>query len=54
MRLSNEMFPFASIEEHGYKLAPFAAETLAEVGKVVAELECGVTTHPGQVSHLFP
>lgn len=38
MRLSSEMFPFASCEEHGHKLALFAAETLAEVGKVVAEL----------------
>ena len=26
MRLSGERFPFASHEEHGYKLAPFAAE----------------------------
>jgi len=42
MRLSNEMFPFASSEEHGYKLAPFAAETLVEVGKVVAELGLGL------------
>jgi UV DNA damage endonuclease len=49
MRLSSEMFPFASHDEYGYKLAPFAAETLAEVGKVVAELGHRVTTHPGQV-----
>lgn len=42
MRLSSEMFPFASCEEHGYKLALFAAETLAEVGKVVAELGIGL------------
>jgi len=54
MRLSSEMFPFASCEEHGYKLALFAAETLAEVGRVVAELGHRVTIHPGQVSHLFP
>jgi len=38
MRLSSEMFPFASCEEHGYKLALFAAETLAEVGKVVCRV----------------
>ena len=50
MRLSSEMFPFASHKEYGYKLEPFAAETLAEVGKVVAELGHRVTTHPGQVS----
>lgn len=51
MRLSSEMFPFASHEEYGYKLAPFAAETLADVGKVVAELGHRVTTHPGQVRY---
>ncbi|KAK3062448.1 UV-damage endonuclease, partial [Coniosporium uncinatum] len=52
MRLSSEMFPFASHEEYGYKLAPFAADTLAEVGKVVAELGHRVTTHPGQFTQL--
>lgn len=49
-RLSSEMFPFASHEEYGYKLAPFAAEALAEAGKVAAELGHRLTTHPGQVS----
>jgi len=49
MRLSSEMFPFASHPEHGYKLAPFASEMLAEAGKVVAELGHRVTMHPGQV-----
>ncbi|KAF2090464.1 UV-endonuclease UvdE [Saccharata proteae CBS 121410] len=52
LRLSSEMFPFASHEEYGYKLAPFAAEALAEVGKVVAELGHRVTTHPGQFTQL--
>ncbi|KAF2433955.1 UV-damage endonuclease, partial [Tothia fuscella] len=52
MRLSSEMFPFASHDEYGYKLALFAAETLAEVGKVVAELGHRVTTHPGQFTQL--
>lgn len=52
MRLSSEMFPFASHLEYGYKLEPFAAETLAEVGKVVAELGHRVTTHPGQYTQL--
>jgi UV DNA damage endonuclease len=47
-RLSSEMFPFASHPEYGYKLAPFASEALAEVGKIVAELGHRVTTHPGQ------
>ena len=50
MRLSSEMFPFASHEEYGYKLTPFASEALEEAGKVIAELGHRVTTHPGQVS----
>ncbi|KAL1626370.1 hypothetical protein SLS56_006868 [Neofusicoccum ribis] len=49
LRLSSEMFPFASHEEYGYKLATFASETLAEAGKVIAELGHRVTTHPGQL-----
>lgn len=49
MRLSSEMFPFASHPEHGYKLAPFASEVLAEAGRVAAELGHRLTTHPGQV-----
>ncbi|KAG0153705.1 hypothetical protein PDIDSM_2360 [Penicillium digitatum] len=48
MRLSSEMFPFASHKEYGYKLAPFASEVLADVGRVVAELGHRVTVHPGQ------
>lgn len=32
LRLSSEMFPFASHEVYGYKLAPFATEALAEAG----------------------
>lgn len=52
MRLSSEMFPFASHEEYGYKLAPFAAEALAKAGKVIAELGHRVTTHPGQFTQL--
>jgi UV DNA damage endonuclease len=52
MRLSSEMFPFASHEEYGYKLAPFASEALAEAGKVIGELGHRVTTHPGQFTQL--
>jgi UV DNA damage endonuclease len=52
MRLSSEMFPFASHEEYGYKLEPFAGETLRDVGKVIAELGHRVTTHPGQFTQL--
>ncbi|KAK2015045.1 UV-endonuclease UvdE [Colletotrichum eremochloae] len=52
MRLSSEMFPFASHEEYGYRLAPFAADVLAEAGKVAAELGHRLTTHPGQFTQL--
>lgn len=52
MRLSSEMFPFASHEEHGYKLAPFAADVLADAGKVAAELGHRLTTHPGQYTQI--
>lgn len=52
LRLSSEMFPFASHEEYGYTLAPFASEALAEAGKVIAELGHRVTTHPGQFTQL--
>ena len=49
LRLSSEMFPFASHEEYGYKLAPFASEALADAGRVATELGHRLTTHPGQV-----
>ncbi|CAM1507848.1 Fc.00g046960.m01.CDS01 [Cosmosporella sp. VM-42] len=52
MRLSSEMFPFASHAEYGYKLAPFASEVLAEAGKVAAELGHRLTTHPGQFTQI--
>ncbi|GAM84606.1 hypothetical protein ANO11243_026020 [Dothideomycetidae sp. 11243] len=52
LRLSSEMFPFASHEEYGYKLADFAAHDLAEAGKVIAQYGHRVTTHPGQFTQL--
>lgn len=52
LRLSSEMFPFASHEEYGYKLAPFASEALADAGRVAAELGHRLTTHPGQFTQL--
>ncbi|GKU18965.1 unnamed protein product [Fusarium langsethiae] len=52
MRLSSEMFPFASHQEYGYKLAPFASKVLAEAGKVAGELNHRVTTHPGQFTQI--
>ncbi|TAQ90560.1 hypothetical protein B7494_g1137 [Chlorociboria aeruginascens] len=51
-RLSSEMFPFASHAEYGYKLALFASEALAEVGKVATELGHRLSTHPGQFTQL--
>ncbi len=51
-RLSSEMFPFASHDAYGYKLAPFAAEALAEAGRTAAELGHRLTTHPGQFTQL--
>ena len=52
LRLSSEMFPFASHAEYGYKLAPFVSKELAEAGKVAAELGHRLTTHPGQYTQL--
>ncbi|ORY72103.1 UV-damage endonuclease [Pseudomassariella vexata] len=52
MRLSSEMFPFASHEDYGYKLAPFASAVLAEAGKGAGELGHRLTTHPGQFTQL--
>ena len=52
LRLSSEMFPFASHDIYGYKLAPFASEALAEAGRVAAELGHRLTTHPGQFTQL--
>lgn len=52
MRLSSEMFPFASHKEYGYKLAPFAAGVLADAGRVVADLGHRASVHPGQFTQL--
>jgi UV DNA damage endonuclease len=52
MRLSSEMFPFASHPEYGYRLAPFASDVLAEVGKLAGELGHRLTMHPGQFTQL--
>ncbi|KAI5285619.1 UV-damage endonuclease, partial [Ascosphaera acerosa] len=52
LRLSSEMFPFASHEEYGYRLAPFASEVLAEAGLVAARYGHRLTTHPGQFTQL--
>lgn len=52
LRLSSEMFPFASHPEYGYKLTPFASEALAEAGRTIAKYGHRVTTHPGQFTQL--
>ncbi|KAM0283741.1 hypothetical protein ACHAQH_002330 [Verticillium albo-atrum] len=52
LRLSSEMFPFASHAEYGYSLAPFASEALAEAGSVAGKLGHRLTTHPGQFTQL--
>lgn len=48
LRISSEMFPFASHKEYGYSLE-FAKEPLKEAGKAAMELGHRLTTHPGQV-----
>ncbi|EEQ27576.1 UV-endonuclease UVE-1 [Microsporum canis CBS 113480] len=50
MRISSEMFPFASHSEYGYmyKLSPLASEALAEVGCVAVERNHHLTVYPGQ------
>ena len=52
LRLSSEMFPFASHDVYGYKLASFASGALGEAGRVAAELGHRLTTHPGQFTQL--
>lgn len=52
MRLSSEMFPFASHKVYGYKLAPFASDALADAGRVAGQLGHRLTTHPGQFTQL--
>lgn len=47
MRISSEMFPFASHLEHGYSL-DFADSLLKEVGKYANEHSMRLTAHPGQ------
>lgn len=52
LRISSEMFPFASHEKYGYTLE-FAEEPLKEAGRVAMEMGHRLTTHPGQVSSPF-
>jgi UV DNA damage repair endonuclease len=51
MRLSSEMFPFASHAEYGYDLE-FADKDLKEAGDLAKKYGHRLTAHPGQVSFL--
>ncbi|GJE93486.1 UV-endonuclease UvdE [Phanerochaete sordida] len=51
MRMSSEMFPFASHKEWGYDLA-YAQDVLAEAGALARKLGHRLTTHPGQFTQL--
>ncbi|KAJ7680796.1 UV-endonuclease UvdE-domain-containing protein [Mycena polygramma] len=51
MRMSSEMFPFASHGVHGYSLE-YCAPLLARVGELATKLGHRLTTHPGQFTQL--
>ncbi|KAG2342802.1 UV-endonuclease UvdE [Suillus weaverae] len=51
MRLSSEMFPFASHELYGYSL-DYCAPVLAEVGALANKYGHRLTVHPGQFTQL--
>jgi len=51
MRLSSDMFPFASHELYGYTLE-YADEELKAAGALINKYGHRATTHPGQVSAL--
>ncbi|KAG6831750.1 hypothetical protein H0H92_007902 [Tricholoma furcatifolium] len=51
LRISSEMFPFASHAEHGYSLE-YCAPLLAKVGKLADQYGHRLTAHPGQFTQL--
>lgn len=51
MRLSSEMFPFASHAQYGYDLS-FADAGLKECGELARKYGHRLTMHPGQVSRI--
>ncbi|KAF9227195.1 UV-endonuclease UvdE [Gyrodon lividus] len=51
MRISSEMFPFASHETYGYSLN-YCASLLAQVGALAKKYGHRLTTHPGQFTQL--
>lgn len=53
MRMSSEMFPFASHAKYGYSL-DFAEAELKEAGELAKKYGHRLTMHPGQVSLVLP
>lgn len=51
MRMSSDMFPFASHHEHGYSI-DFAKELLEEIGNYAKDNKIRLTMHPGQYNVL--
>jgi UV DNA damage endonuclease len=51
LRISSEMFPFASHAKYGYSL-DFAGQVLREAGELAMKFGHRLTTHPGQFSQL--
>ncbi|KAJ8521824.1 hypothetical protein ONZ45_g1535 [Pleurotus djamor] len=51
MRISSELFPYASHGVHGYSLS-FCAPLLAKVGELANKYNHRLTTHPGQYTQL--
>ncbi|PBK95542.1 UvdE-domain-containing protein [Armillaria gallica] len=51
MRISSEMFPFASHATYGYSL-DYCAPLLSQVGALASQLGHRLTTHPGQFTQL--
>jgi UV DNA damage endonuclease len=51
MRISSDLFPFASHETYGYDIAPFVP-LLSKVGELADKYGHRLTTHPGQYVQL--
>ncbi|KAK0225591.1 UV-endonuclease UvdE-domain-containing protein [Armillaria fumosa] len=51
MRISSEMFPFASHATYGYSL-DYCSPLLSQVGALASQLGHRLTTHPGQFTQL--
>jgi len=51
MRMSSDMFPFASHDVYGYSVA-YAKDELKKIGVLAKKLGHRLTTHPGQTNNL--